>query len=63
MAALPAASFQTLLSTLRFGVGATGDEEVTQAVFEAAAALARFHVQAVAAGGPGLGANNAPGEP
>lgn len=33
-----------------------------QAVFEAAAALARFHVQSVAAGGPGLGANNAPGE-
>jgi hypothetical protein len=29
-------------------------------VFEAAAALARFHVQSVAAGGPGLGANNAP---
>lgn len=30
-------------------------------MFEAAAALARFHVQALAAGGPGLGPNNAPG--
>jgi len=34
-----------------------------QAVFEAAAPLALFHVQSVAAGGPGLGPNNAPGEP
>ncbi|KAL4443390.1 hypothetical protein ABPG75_011127 [Micractinium tetrahymenae] len=61
MAALPPRVFQTLLSTLQFGVGATGDDEVTQAVFEAAAALARFHVQEAAAEGPGLGANNAPG--
>ncbi|PRW50955.1 exportin-4 isoform X1 [Chlorella sorokiniana] len=61
MAVLPPSVFQTLVSTLQFGVGATGDDEVTQAVFEAAAALARFHVQSVAAGGPGLGANNAPG--
>lgn len=30
MAALPPRAFQTLLSTLGFGVGATGDEEVTQ---------------------------------
>lgn len=62
MAALPPCTFQTLLSTLQFGVGATGDEEVTQSVFEAAAALARYHVRAVAAGSPGLGPNNAPGE-
>eukprot|EP00887_Chlorella_sp_A99_P000308 scaffold13.g308.t1 len=65
MAALPPPVFQRLLSTLRFGVGMTGDDEVTQArlpaVFEAAAALARHHVQSAAAGGPGLGANNAPG--
>ncbi|PSC75864.1 Armadillo-type fold [Micractinium conductrix] len=61
MAQLPPRVFQTLLSTLQFGVGATGDEEVTQAVFEAAAALAWFHVQETAAGGPGLGSNNAAG--
>lgn len=61
MAALPPRVFHTLLSTLRFGAGATGDDEVTQAVFEAAAALARHHVAATAAGGPGLGPNNAPG--
>lgn len=30
VAALPPRMFQTLLSTLRFGVGTTGDEEVTQ---------------------------------
>lgn len=30
MAALPPRVFQTLLSTLQFGVGATGDDEVTQ---------------------------------
>ena len=30
MAQLPPRVFQTLLSTLQFGVGATGDEEVTQ---------------------------------
>ncbi|KAI7838545.1 hypothetical protein COHA_007688 [Chlorella ohadii] len=60
MAVLPPNVFQTLVSTLQFGVGATGDDE---AVFEAAAALARFHVQSVAAGGPGLGPNNAPAGP
>lgn len=30
-------------------------------MFEATAALARFHVQSLAAGGPGLGPNNVPG--
>lgn len=34
-----------------------------QAVFEAAAALARYHVQEVAAGRAGLGPNNAAGKP
>lgn len=33
MAVLPPAVFQTLVSTLQFGVGATGDDEVTQARF------------------------------
>ena len=31
MAVLPPPVFQTLVSTLQFGVGATGDDEVTQA--------------------------------
>ncbi len=31
MAVLPPNVFQTLVSTLQFGVGATGDDEVTQA--------------------------------
>lgn len=30
MAVLPGGVFQTLMSTLQFGVGATGDDEVTQ---------------------------------
>ena len=48
MAVLPPNVFQTLVSTLQFGVGATGDDEVTQA------SLGCVKERAVAPGYPAL---------
>ncbi|KAK9812956.1 hypothetical protein WJX72_006385 [[Myrmecia] bisecta] len=61
VAALPAASFSTLMRTLEFGVAAP-EADVVQSSLEALAALARFHCDAVAGGHPGVQAQNA-GEP
>lgn len=52
--------FSTLMQTLEFGLSST-DAEVAGDSVEALAALAHFHVQSAAGGGPGLTAHSAPG--
>lgn len=60
MAALPIDMFGRLTSTLHYAITVcSSDPELSEAVFEAIAAIAKYHVQAIRNGAPGLGANNA----
>jgi hypothetical protein len=60
MAALPFDMFSRLTSTLHYAITVcSSDPELSEAVFEAIAAIAKYHVQAIRNGAPGLGANNA----
>lgn len=55
VASLPAKSFQSLLSTLNFGIGFHAMElTVVQLIFESISGLAKWHVQAVQDGQAGL---------
>jgi hypothetical protein len=59
MAALPFDMFVRLMSTLHYAITVcSSDSELSEAVFEAIAAIAKYHVQAIRNGAPGLGANN-----
>lgn len=55
---LPPPTFSALMKALCFGIGVQDDTDTEAAVFEAAGALARYHVMSIRHGGAGLGQLN-----